>query len=241
MYDNSFSILSRFKLEYPPVGVKFSPVSPDNLPELDKKLALCEMLKKAQEGNSFYAGIENHACEAGAYVLGQGAMKESFLNGRYGAGLKIFSGTRAAARLYQHIPVLNPGIVNYLYFSPIEQADFEPDLVIMIADIGQTEIILRAMSYNTGGIWTSKFTPAIGCAWTYIYPYKTGKMNYSITGLGHGMKRRKLYPEGKQVISIPSDLFPLMFGALRDMEWELPAYKPDGDEFVRNLAENLEQ
>ncbi|MFC1495408.1 DUF169 domain-containing protein [Thermodesulfobacteriota bacterium] len=241
MPDNKddFSILSRFNLPYPPVGVKFSPVPPDNLARLDKKLALCEMLREAQEGNSFYADTENHVCEAGSYVLGQGKIKESFLNGRYGAGLKIFSGTRAASRLYQHIPILNPGLVNYLCFSPIEQVDFKPDLIIMITDIEQTEIILRASSYDTGQIWTSKYTPAIGCAWTYIYPYKTGKLNYSITGLGHGMKRRKLYPEGKQIISIPSDLFPLIFSALREMEWELPAYKPDGNKFVKKLIESM--
>lgn len=239
MTDDKFSILSKFELKYPPVGVKFSPVPPDDLPLLDKNLALCEMLKEAQEGKSFYAGKENHACEAGPYVLGQGEVREAFFNGTYGAALKIFSDTRAASRLYQHIPVLNPGLVNHLYFSPLEQVNFKPDLVIMVTDVEQTEIILRALSYNTGQAWTSKFTPAMGCAWTYIYPYKTGKLNYSITGLGHGMKRRKLYPEGKQVISIPSDLFPLIFDALNEMEWELPAYKPDGNEFVKKLMESI--
>ena len=240
MPDNNFSILSKFNLPYPPVGVKFSPIPPDDLPRLDKKLTLCEMLGEAQKGNSFYADSKNHACEAGPYVLGQGEVKESFLNGRYGAALKIFSSTRAASRLYQHIPTLNTGIVNYIYFAPLEQVNFKPDLVIMLTDIEQTEIILRALSYDTGKAWTSRFTPAMGCAWTYIYPYKTGKLNYSITGLGHGMKRRKLYPEGKQVITIPSDLFPLIFSALREMEWELPAYKEDGDEFVRKLMESME-
>jgi uncharacterized protein (DUF169 family) len=219
--------------------VKFSPVPPDNLQRLVKKLALCEMLREAQEGNSFYAGKENHACEAGPYVLGQGEVREAFLNGKYGAALKIFSGTRSASRLYQHIPVLKSGLVNYLYFSPLEKVNFKPDLIIMVTDVEQTEIILRALSYDTGQAWTSRFTPAMGCAWTYIYPYKTGKLNYSITGLGHGMKRRKLYPEGKQVISIPSDLFPLIFTALGEMEWELPAYKEDGNTFVKKLIESM--
>lgn len=236
---SNFSIFSDFKFEYRPVGVKFSPDLPENLPRQNKVISLCEMLKVAQDGNSFYVDRENHSCEAGRYVLGQAPANESFINGKYGAGLKIFSGTRAASRLYLHIPVLDRGIVNYLSFSPLENISFEPDLIILIADTHQTEIILRAMSYNTGQIWLSKFTPAIGCAWTYIYPYKTGKLNYSLTGLGHGMKRRQLYPQGKQIISIPSDLFPRIISALEEMEWELPAYKRDGPEFVKNLIESI--
>lgn len=236
---HDFSILSELKLKYPPVGVRFSPLPPDTLSKLDEKLTLCEMLAAAQKGKSFYADKENHACEAGLYVLGQGGLDKPFLDGRYGAGLKIYSSTRAASRLYQHIPVLNPGVVDYLYFSPVEQAKFEPDLIIIVADTDQTEIILRALSYNTGEVWTSRYTPAIGCAWIYIYPYKTGKLNYTITGLGHGMKRRKIFPQGKQIVSVPSDLFPLIFSALNKMEWELSAYKPDGDLYVKKLIDSL--
>lgn len=69
-------------------------------------------------------------------------------------------------------------------------------------------------------MWMSKFTPAIGCAWTYIYPYLSGELNYSITGLGRGMKRRKLFSEGLQLISIPSDLFSIMLRTLREMPFQ---------------------
>jgi len=56
-----------------------------------------------------------------------------------------------------------------------------------------------------------------------------------MTGLGHGMKRRRLFPEGHQLVSIPFDLLPSMLRALADMPWVLPAYEPDGAEFVRSL------
>jgi hypothetical protein len=88
-------------------------------------------------------------------------------------------------------------------------------------------------------MWESKFTAAIGCAWTYIYPYLTGKLNYSLTGLGHGMKRRKLFPEGRQIISIPFDLLPSILKTLREMPWVLPACAPDGNEFVQRLLNDL--
>jgi hypothetical protein len=73
-------------------------------------------------------------------------------------------------------------------------------------------------------MWISKYTPATGCAWVNIYPYLSGELNYTITGLGHGMKRRKLFPEGRQIISIPFDLLPSQLQTLQVMPWALPAY-----------------
>jgi hypothetical protein len=53
------------------------------------------------------------------------------------------------------------------------------------------------------------------------------------------MRRRKLFPEGHQLVSIPFDLLPSMLQALRDMPWVLPAYEPDGLEFVKRLLVQL--
>jgi uncharacterized protein (DUF169 family) len=233
------AVLERFAFEVPPVGVKFSPKRPDKVEKLAEKMAFCEMLKKAQQGNAFYADAESHACDAGLYVLGQADSPGPFISGEFGAGLKIFEEPRSASRLYLHIPTIGKGVIHFVAFSPLDKLSFDPDLLILLADTDQTEILLRAMSYRTGEIWESKFTAAIGCAWTYVYPYLRGKLNYTITGLGHGMKRRKLFPEGRQVISIPFDLLPSMLRTLQEMPWVLPAYEPDGQEFVGRLLTKL--
>ena len=233
------AILEKFEFERQPVGVKFLAKRPDKIEHLGEKLALCEMLKQAQEGAVFFADAANHTCEAGQYVLGQADISEPFASGDFGAGLKIFEAPRSASRLYLHIPKIGRGIVNYVAFAPLDQLKFEPDLLILLANTRQTEIILRAMSYRSGNIWVSKFSPAIGCAWTYTYPFLTGKLNYFATGLGHGMKRRNLFPEGRQIISIPFDLMPSLLQTLQEMPWVLPAYKPDGPQFVRRLLDKL--
>jgi len=238
--NKNLNILEKFDFQTPPVGVKFLTKPPDTVERLKKGLALCEMLKLAQEGETFYAGVENHACEAGLYVLGQAEAPEPFINGEFGAGLQIYEEPRTASRLYQHIPKIGRGLVHQVAFSPLQKLSFEPDLLILLAEASQTEILLRAMSYQTGQMWVSKYTPAIGCAWLFVYPYLSGELNYSITGLGHGMKRRKLFPEGRQLISIPFDRLPLILYALKKMPWVLPAYQPDGLEFVKRLLEKLE-
>jgi 3-hydroxyacyl-CoA dehydrogenase len=42
--------LEKFEFEIQPVGVKFQAKQPDEIERLDEKMALCEMLKQAQEG-----------------------------------------------------------------------------------------------------------------------------------------------------------------------------------------------
>jgi uncharacterized protein (DUF169 family) len=233
------AVLGRFDFDVEPVAVKFSAIRPEQVDRLGENMAFCEMLKRAQEGNAFYVDAENHTCEAGLYVLGQADAPEPFVSGRFGAGLKIFEEPRAASRLYQYIPKIGRGVVNYVTFSPLDELLFEPDVAIFLANTGQTEIILRAMSYRTGKMWSNKFSSAIGCAWIYIYPYLTGELNYTITGLGHGIKRRKLFPEGLQLVSVPFDLLSSLLQTLQDMPWVLPAYEPDGQEYVKRLLLEL--
>ena len=233
------AILDKFDFDVQPLGVKFLAKRPESMERLDENMALCEMLKRAQEGNAFYVDKENHTCEAGLYVLGQADVPEPFLSGEFGAGLKIFEEPRSASRLYQYVPRIGKGVVNYIAFSPLDKLSFDPDVLIILSKTSQTEILLRAMSYRTGKMWLSKCSAAIGCAWIFVYPYITGELNYTITGLGHGMKRRKLFPEGQQFVSIPFDILPSMLQALQDMPWVLPAFKPDGLKFVRKLLIEL--
>ena len=233
------AILDKFDFDVQPVGVKFLAKRPDMVERLNENLTLCEMLKRAQEGNAFYSDAENHTCEAGLYVLGQADVPEPFISGEFGAGLKIFEEPRSASRLYQYVPRIDKGVVNYIAFSPLNKLSFDPDVLIILSKTSQTEILLRAMSYRTGKMWLSKCSAAIGCAWIFVYPYITGELNYTITGLGHGMKRRKLFPEGQQFVSIPFDILPSMLQTLQEMPWILPAFQPDGLEFVRRLLIEL--
>jgi len=234
-----FAILDKFEFEVQPVGVKFMVKRPDKIERLTERMALCEMLKKAQEGNVFYADKENHTCDAGTYVLGQTDAPEPFISGQFGAGLQIYDGPRSASRPYSYLPRIKENVAHYVAFSPLNTLSFDPDVLIILAKTSQSEILLRAMTYRTGKMWSGKTTAVIGCAWLYVYPYLTGELNYTTAGFGHGMKRRNLFPEGRQLISIPYDLLPSILQTLQEMPWILPAYKPDGMEFVRRLLIEL--
>jgi uncharacterized protein (DUF169 family) len=73
-------------------------------------------------------------------------------------------------------------------------------------------------------VWSAQGTPVMGCAWMFIYPYVTSRMNLTVSGFGFGMKARKLFPEGKVILSIPWDLLPEITRNLREMKWVPESY-----------------
>jgi uncharacterized protein (DUF169 family) len=237
-----FAILEKFEFDAEPVGIKFLPRPPDGVERLGTRMTFCEMLKHAQGGNAFYADKENHTCGAGPYLLGMtDPPKDSprMINGELATALKVFEDTRTASRLYDYLPRLGRGTVDSVSFAPLSGLTFDPDVLVMLARTDQTEILLRASSYRTGRIWSSKSTAVIGCAWLFVYPYLSGELNYTVTGLSHGMKRRRLFPEGRQLVAIPFDLLPSVLQALKEMPWVLPSLGPDGAEFFKRVAEDL--
>ena len=91
------------------------------------------------------------------------------------------------------------------------------------------EILLRSMSYSTGWKYESKITPVLGCAWTMIYPYISGRINYYVTGLIGGQIAHGVGTEGNVVVSVPWDCLPTMLENLGKMKW-VPAPYEEGRE-----------
>lgn len=224
-----YTIFDKFNFERKPVGIKFLLNRPDGINKLDAALAFCEMFRKAQESEPFYAKKDNFAC-MGSLLLGMRDPEPFFESGEIGATDGIYREARANRRIYQYIPKLAKGTVRYVAFSPMDRLTFDPDVMVFTANVSQAEILLRGLSYSTGKVSTTRTTPAIMCAWLFVYPFVSGEANYSITGLGYGMKARKVFPEGLMLISVPYDLLPALMVNLHDMKWVLPAYALSDDE-----------
>jgi uncharacterized protein (DUF169 family) len=228
------SIYSKFNFERPPVGVKYLFHKPEGIEPLDKSLALCEMLKEAHQRRvPFYFTAENEDC-FGKSALGMMTGAPAFAaSGELGIKYEIFKEPRANARLVRQNPGLGKGLANYVALSPFDKLTFEPDLLIIAANPSQAEIVLRAMTYSTGEIYESKTTTALSCAWLYVYPYLSGKVNYFITGLAFGSKGRQVFPDGLVLISIPYGWIPVVTQSLNEMKWVLPAYTLGREKFIQ--------
>jgi uncharacterized protein (DUF169 family) len=219
----ALSIFNKFDFEIKPVGIKFLPNKPDGLKRLDKILDFCEMLPEAQGGNAFYVTKENFTC-IGPLILGMIEHEPIFESGQVGPKLEVLKDVRANQRIYHVIPKLQKGAVNYVAFAPLDKLTFEPDVLIVTANLNQAETLLRALSYSSGRMWSARGTTVISCAWLYLYPYLSGELNFTVTGFGHGMKARKLFPEGLILMSIPYDLLPGIINNLQDMKWVPRSY-----------------
>ena len=130
-------------------------------------------------------------------------------------------------KLYQEMPTILRGTVNYVVFSPVKDCQFDPDLIMCIADIEKADIIMRATSYISGDFWESKSTPVVSCSWMYAYPVISGKVNHITTGFYHGLKRRKAYPAGLRMIYIPFQKIDEVVQALDEMPWTAIAFRED--------------
>jgi uncharacterized protein (DUF169 family) len=217
-YPGRYAILEKFDFEKPPVGVKFLPFKPQGLERPGKLLDLCEMLVEAQKGKAFYVTKDDFTC-IGTMLLGMREMDPKFESGLVGPKLGVFKEARANRRIYQSLPRLSSNLINYLSFAPLDKMDFDPDILIILSSVSQAEILNRARSYTSGEPWTAKATTVAGCAWLYIYPYLTGEINLTVTGFGFGMKARRLFPEGRILMTIPWDRIGDVLQNLSEIEW----------------------
>lgn len=225
------SILNKFNFEMPPVGIKFLYSKPEGIKKLDKQMAICEMIGEAQKSETpFYMTKEEEDC-FGAVTLGMKNTPPHADAGLIGKSLGIFKEPRANSRIYNNLPKIHPGVVNYVAFASLDKLSFEPDLLVILADTNQGEILFRAIDHLSGGIRESKTTGVFGCSWLFTYPYLSGKINYTITGLGYGMKAKEVFPGGMLLFTIPFDLIPILVHNLKDIEWDLPAYKMGVEKF----------
>jgi uncharacterized protein (DUF169 family) len=229
------SVFKRFDFDYSPIGVKFALKKPETILPIKGKAAFCEMIKIAQEGESFYAGKDDHECKAALIPLGLSEPDPIFNSGQIGPKLGVYEDPRANRNIYTNMYKVEKNTVKYMIYSPLDKLLFSPDLLIVTANPHQAEIILRAMSYRTGEAWNAKGTTVMGCVYLYLYPYVTGELNMMVTGLHHGMIARKLFPEGLLFLSIPYQILPEITQNLMEMEWELPQYSGGKEAHIERM------
>jgi uncharacterized protein (DUF169 family) len=224
-----FTILERLAFDYKPVGLKFLLNKPAGLAKIDASMPICQMFREAQRRPPFYASAENFACVE-RLLLGFIEPEPTLESGQIGAKEHIYQDARANRRIYQYVPKLEKGTVRHVAFAPFDDMPFDPDVLVLTARPDQAEILLRALSYSTGKPITSILTPVLMCAWLFLYPYVEGKVNHTVTGLGYGMKAKKLFPEGLVLVSVPYDLIPMLLDNLAEMEWHLPIHTMTDEE-----------
>ena len=225
---------SDLELPYCPVAVKFCRNLPENYEQAEGTDAFCGFLKKAQDENRvFFTTVENDTC-MGKVVLGMTDLETNHGSGQVGFEMGLFRTAAANARLYHEATMLKRGVCNYVVFCPLDLCDFDPDLVICVAPTEKTQTLLRATSYISGDLWESKSSYVMSCAWTYTYPYVSGKVNHLFTGMHLGLQIRQAYPPGLHITTIPYQKLDEVVTALNEMEHVPLSLRADSESKLRN-------
>lgn len=236
--DNAKAMFAKLELPYPPVAMKFCFEAPAGVERCEKTLALCQFVKEAQSGRVFYTTAENDDC-MGKLMLGMIDCPRLEGSGQAGYDFEVFKTPAPNARLYHMLPKLTRGACNYVLFSPVSLCDFDPDLIICVADVRTADLLMRANSYISGDLWESKDSHVAGCAWQFVYPYISGKLNHTTVGMHHGQKVRKPYTEGSQIITIPYQKIDEIVRALSEMPW-VPISMRTDEESKKELQRRID-
>jgi uncharacterized protein (DUF169 family) len=213
-------VFADLNLPYSPVALKFCRNRPEGYAQAEGVDVFCAYLKKAQTGKKpFYTTVDNDKC-MGRVVLGMTDLETHHGSGQVGAALGVFKTPAPNARLYYDAPTLKRGVCNYVVFSALDECTFDPDLLVCIADTYEAQLILRAASYISGDLWESKCSYVMSCAWTYVYPYISGKVNHLFTGMHLGLQLQNAYPPGLHILSIPYQKIGEVVTALAEMRRE---------------------
>jgi uncharacterized protein (DUF169 family) len=245
-----YSVLDKFNFERKPIGVKYLLARPKDIPRIAKDRNFCEMIKEAQESGPFYVGPEDWRCVGvEQMILGMKDAEPILVSGMVGGEENLYKEANACREMYKYIPRMQKGSVKYVAFAPLDQMNFDPDVLIITADINQAQTLVRCINYSTGTPVVSKVMPVVACSWIYIYPVVSGELNYVVTGLGLGMQALNIFPPGLFLISVPFQLIPIMLENLEDMEpRDASAPGPGGDahrervnQFMADLRKKVEQ
>ena len=235
-----YSIFDKFNFERKPVGIKYLPYRPEGIERINKSLFVCQMFVEAQTSKPFYAQKEDFKCTE-PLTLGMEDPSPILLSGLVGETDDLYEELRANQKIYQLVPRMLKGSVKTVVFSSIDQLTYDPDVLVITTDnMDQARLILRASVYSTGEAWSSRGTPVLACSWLYIYPYLTGEVNYTVTGISMGMQALKILPQGLMIISIPWTKLPMIMQNLQKMNWHPISETVTGEAHVKRFHKLLE-
>ena len=231
---------AKLDLEFSPVCLKYLYLPPEGVERYDGVGPFCKLVNIASKSDKpFYTDKDNDDC-FGKNALGMVPDRPVSAAGTIGPDIDMYATPAPNARLHDQMTFLSYHAHNYVLMAPIALCDFDPDIIMIVAPPEKAEIVMRATSYVSGDLWESKSAPVMSCSWMYAYPYASGKVNFCITGMHHGLKRRNLYPAGLHMIAIPFQKLPETIYALENMNWVPLFFRQDTEEGRAELAAKKE-
>jgi uncharacterized protein (DUF169 family) len=191
------------KLKREPVAIKWSSEEPTNIAREEKSSRFCVKLEKAMNGEIFYSTSEDELCMGGGRYSGLKDEKEFPEKMRSGAFLiprGVYESIPAVQRSWKNNLCVPSDIFKAIIFAPLRNAEFIPDVVLVLGNAKQGMELLHANAYDSGSHGLGADSGPI-CSSMAATPYITGKVTYGFADVG---SRRYMDLEPEEVmVSIP--------------------------------------
>jgi uncharacterized protein (DUF169 family) len=147
-------------LKSSPVAIKFilhKEDVPEKIEKIQDKIRHCEMVQKAARGDIFYSTSNEQLCKGGSSAIGLEKIPEKIASGEFYYSLGRFKSLGSAKRTLDSIPKID--LISYaIIYSPLEKANFLPDVVVLIANPVQAMKVSQAIVYTLGGRVNADFS-----------------------------------------------------------------------------------
>lgn len=209
-------IENKIKLDAKPVAMKLLKTQED-LPEgydlIDEKIRHCEMVRKASLGEKFYSTIEEQLCLGGAGAIGLRDMPEKLANGEKYYSLGRFQDLDTAKNLTSKLSIVEDihwGII----YAPLNEADFEADVVEIITEPVGGMKLAQSIVYKTG----EKITPSFAgiqslCGDAFANPYIEKGVNFTLGC--DGSRKAADIKDNEMTVGISADKLEEVISALK--------------------------
>jgi uncharacterized protein (DUF169 family) len=192
-----------------PVAIAIVSELPQGLKKWQSRATICTMIQIARKSVPFYCQGENVICTGKAHV-GIGNIPswdmEDFLTRR-----EKLVGSRAAARRMLDLALEQTSkLGKYIVLSPLEKANFRPDVVLFIGTPFQISRILFLDAFETGEVSTLHREPL--CSGVIAAPITTGQIGLSL--LDMACRSFGQYQPEEMVIGVPYHRIPRIVNSI---------------------------
>ena len=169
----------------------------------EKKYTFCQFIMRAREGHKLLATAANIACANGASALGFMPVPEKLANGEFLAALGSFQ-KEGAQKTMELMPRFAQGQFSGVALSPLSEADFEPDIIVLETLPEHLMWLALAAIHGEGGRLSFSSSISNGtCVDTTVVPFLTGKLNVTLGC--YGCRNATNIPDGHLLAGFPAN------------------------------------
>ncbi|MBP2133700.1 uncharacterized protein (DUF169 family) [Methanomicrobium sp. W14] len=200
-----------------PVAVKIAETEadiPSGYQKIQERSRHCQFVQDSRlKGMKGYATRSEHLCKGGAGVMGIEKLPESVANGKMYHTLGNFKTAEGALETVSAIPKCTTKSYASIY-SPLESAEFEPDVVVIVATPRQALRLSQAYLYATGGRVSSDYSGIQSvCADAVVAVKQRGVLNMTLGC--NGSRKNSGIAEDEVILGIPPKELPGIVEALK--------------------------